>query len=177
MPSRLFAVCQRTAKTISSLPSTRRWQRGLCRSLVSRTCCHPLADGKGLCSPPGMPLPSAMADGKVSDSCSGGGEAREQGVVATGSTPWSTAPRTGLSTAGVGSSARGPRTSRGGVGASPMISTSEGRAAGQHGEEAGKTTRETLDALLPSKASPPGPKESSRGSGDAGRGASAVWRP
>ena len=43
------------------------------------------ADGKGLCRPPFMPLPSAVADGKIADSCSGKrtSESEDEDYVAT----------------------------------------------------------------------------------------------
>src|SRR3954469_248982 len=42
----------------------------ICRTLLCRHLLPSAADGKDLCCQPSMPLPSAMADGKVADSCS-----------------------------------------------------------------------------------------------------------
>ena len=45
-------------------------KEALYRSLLCRSLLPSAADGKGLCHPPFMPLPSAVADGKIADSCS-----------------------------------------------------------------------------------------------------------
>src|SRR4051812_44105327 len=56
-----------TAKT---LPSVADGKVAVYRSQRCRSLLPSAADGKGLCRPLFMPLPSAMADGKVADSCS-----------------------------------------------------------------------------------------------------------
>ena len=53
-------------------------QEDLCWHVFSRTVCRPLADGKGLCCPGSVPLPSAMADDKEADSSSATNRWRER---------------------------------------------------------------------------------------------------
>lgn len=89
----------------------------------------------------------------------------------------SAAPSMWTSTAGGRSRERGSGAAEEGSGASRTSGKSVERTVGERGEEAGKTTRPMLEALLPSRASATGPAESFRGNGGAVRGASTAWRP
>ena len=51
-------------------PTYMHYRNQLLCHLPRQTAKAWMADGKGLCRPPSMPLPSVVADGKVADSCS-----------------------------------------------------------------------------------------------------------
>src|SRR4051812_16346506 len=65
---RFFAVRGRRQRRLCRQPPKADGKVGLCRSLLCRSLLPSADDGKGLCRPPFMPLPSAVADGKVADS-------------------------------------------------------------------------------------------------------------
>ena len=92
-----------------------------------------------------------------------------KGAMATGTSEEATMPSTLV---GDGTTSKGTRRTKGDGGDPSKAGMEQPTTAGERGEDAGKTTRPTLDASLPSMVSLPGTGEASRGSEETGRGAS-----
>lgn len=71
LPSTLFAICQRRQRVFAVCCEKADDKSAIYSSLLCQTGFPPAANDKGVCRHLFVPFPSAMADDKAADSCSG----------------------------------------------------------------------------------------------------------